>query len=315
MRSEVPQLWGTSGLGLRTVHRRAHTAIMQRAAGNVELDGAVANAILNALTDTVLIIDEMGRLLYVSSDGEVLGHDPDYWVGRSALDVLHPDDLDDVVGHIKAALTSKDDRRRFARIRIGSDGLWFPAEAFGFNRLDFAGTPALLISIRDTTGELWVEQARRRADRTIVEYGFSQGERVAEEVVATLLGTLRPNQKVLLIDVALTNASEIRETSSSDCLLAIMSETSDRIVANNRDQDIVLQVADDRLMVMVRGIDDTPTAYRLAARVFALCEELSTPELSCRFQVGFALASAGDDFADVRFRSAAMPDPAQPRVG
>jgi len=296
---------------------------MESFVGGTGLEGPQASAILAALTDTLIVMDEMGRMLWVTSDsGELLGHDRDYWVGHSALDLVHPDDLPVVVRLIQEAFTSAGRRRRFASLRIGSTGRWFPVDVLGFNRLDFEGSPALIISIRDTARELQVAQARQRAERTIAEQRPENWSQVAEDVASAVLDSLRPTEKILLLDISLLNAQKIAELTDSSVVQDTMTETTKRLNNSSRDHDIVLQTAQDRLLVIVRDVEHTRTAYRLAQRTFELCEGVGL-EVPCSFQVGFALASAGDDFAEVRayaetaaqFSSEAKPDLAQQQFG
>lgn len=50
--------------------------------------------ILSAMSDLVVVVDESGRLEFISESARaLLGQDPTAWTGRDAFDLIHPDDV------------------------------------------------------------------------------------------------------------------------------------------------------------------------------------------------------------------------------
>ena len=57
-------------------------------------EGVDAETIHDVLPELVVVLDRLGSIRYVNETGTMLlGFDRHDWIGRSALDLVHPDDL------------------------------------------------------------------------------------------------------------------------------------------------------------------------------------------------------------------------------
>ena len=107
-----------------------------------------AASLLDALPDVVMAIDGDARLVYVNAAAEHRGWSRQDWIGRSALDLIHPDDL--LIGmaamaSVQGKVTGTPIELRIAHPTLG----WFLFEVIGSNRLDDPELGLIVLACRD----------------------------------------------------------------------------------------------------------------------------------------------------------------------
>ena len=117
--------------------------------------------LLANLTDVVTLLDEEGKVRYVSpSFQRIFGHDPEERVGRPVTELVHPDDVERVVAELTRGMDEAGEVRT-AEFRLRhADGSWRPVEARG-----------VLIDAGDLTGPLIV--TRDVSERRALEEKYS----------------------------------------------------------------------------------------------------------------------------------------------
>src|SRR5205823_786822 len=102
----------------------------------------------------------------------MLGWDPADWIGRSPLELIHPEDLEVATTSLSNTLgrlgLAPPLELRLAR----RDGTWATVEAIANNRLDDPAVGGVIVSVRDITFRREAEAAMRRSEeeyRRIVE--------------------------------------------------------------------------------------------------------------------------------------------------
>jgi diguanylate cyclase (GGDEF)-like protein/PAS domain S-box-containing protein len=94
-----------------------------------------ASALLDALADVVMAIDTDARLVYVNQAAEMYGWDRSAWIGRSAFDLIHPDDLA-IAASAQETMQSKTIGTPIEIRIIDPRGTWRLFEVVGSNHLD-----------------------------------------------------------------------------------------------------------------------------------------------------------------------------------
>ncbi len=120
----------------------------------------------HSLAGIYLIQD--GLLRYVNPAGaRMFGYEPEELIDRrSPLDVVAPEDREQVAENIRRRLDGEVLSVRYTVQGLRKDGSRFPAEVFG-TRVDYRGRPAILGTVLDLTDRVRAEEAvRRRAEQT-----------------------------------------------------------------------------------------------------------------------------------------------------
>lgn len=126
-----------------------------------------ARAVLNQISDLVIVIDASGSIIYASGAAErMLGMAPADWLGRSAFELIHPDDLGQAA---ESMVTSADSGRGVKeplelRVRHVS-GEWRTVELIGNNLLEHPDIGGMVISVRDLSARPLADASARRGRR------------------------------------------------------------------------------------------------------------------------------------------------------
>jgi PAS domain S-box-containing protein len=109
-------------------------------------------SIIQSSSDIIMILDEQGILTYQSPSAErILGYPPGYFIDRSPMAMVHPDDLDGIAKDLADVIrTANDGLPSELRFRK-ADGTWITLEAVGSNQLHNPGIRGIVITARDIT--------------------------------------------------------------------------------------------------------------------------------------------------------------------
>ena len=110
-----------------------------------------AMVLLDCLPDVVLVLDEAGCLRYANAAAErQLGWTRETWMGRSAFDLLHPDDL--AVAAASMGTMQGKEYGTPVEVRVSdADGGWHLMEIVGANHHQHAKVGGLVLVVRDIT--------------------------------------------------------------------------------------------------------------------------------------------------------------------
>jgi len=120
-------------------------------------------ALLQNSSDIIQVVDSQGIIRYVSpSVQQILGYRPEELVGRPSIDVVHPDDLQEVARGFEEAF-QKPNVPIIVECRCKhKDGTWRVIEGTGVNRLDNPALNGFVSNMRDITE--W-----KRVEKTLEE--------------------------------------------------------------------------------------------------------------------------------------------------
>lgn len=108
--------------------------------------------IIQHLSDIIIIVNEKINVLYESpSVSKVFGYEPGYFLGKSGLEFIHPDDVG-LVKHEFGLLLRKSNDFRPTELRIKHQkGYWVYVELLGDNLLEYPSIGGILLTARDVT--------------------------------------------------------------------------------------------------------------------------------------------------------------------
>jgi PAS domain S-box-containing protein len=119
-------------------------------------------SIIQYLTDVIWILDRDLKIMYESpSSWQVLGYDPSYLIGKSGLELIHPDDIRLVRKDLKEVFKKQNDYLPTEFRAKHHDGHWVSLEAIANNMLDHPAIQGIIITCRDITERKLVEKAMR----------------------------------------------------------------------------------------------------------------------------------------------------------
>jgi len=135
--------------------------------GGVDTD-RLFRALVENSSDAIALVDAEGVITFASqSSARVLGYEPDERIGRSAFELLHPDDLADARTLLADCL-----RRPGAPIQCEyrmrhKDGSWRSIEATAMNRMTEPAVGAVVVNYRDVTERKRAEEALRASQQRL----------------------------------------------------------------------------------------------------------------------------------------------------
>src|SRR5947207_3740208 len=117
-------------------------------------------ALIEKSSDAIVLVDTNGQLLYVSpSTTRLLGYTPDELVGRSAFELIHPEDVE-AIKHALAVIVQEPGKSLRAEFRARhQNGSWRWVEGIGTNLLADPSVGAIVGNYRDITKR---KQAEKR---------------------------------------------------------------------------------------------------------------------------------------------------------
>ncbi len=155
----------------------------RQAEAQVEANERRFRAMTEKMSDTIALLDGRGILLYRSESGEgLLGYAEEEVLGRSTLELIHPDDLPRVA-ELFAQLAASPRQSRTAEFRYKhKNGNWLYVETSATNLLNDPDVGAIVVNYRDISERKHAEEALRQSEErfrlissTTSDYMFSTG--------------------------------------------------------------------------------------------------------------------------------------------
>ncbi len=137
----------------------------------LHLPDGVADAVVEHMADMVLVVDSLGRIAYANQTAELmLGWSRVDWIGRSAFDLIHPDDVGSAAESLATASASGPGIKQPIELRVRtSEDSWRPVEIISSNMLDESSVRGLVVVARDlaarASGLAVAETERRRFEQ------------------------------------------------------------------------------------------------------------------------------------------------------
>jgi len=119
-------------------------------------------SVIQNIGDIITLLDEQGTILYESpSITNILGYEQDELIGRNVFEFIHKDDEHYIVSFFENALLTQGNAHRIEFRFLAKDGTFITFEAQGNNQLSNPAINAIIITSRDISEWVAVEQKLR----------------------------------------------------------------------------------------------------------------------------------------------------------
>jgi two-component system, cell cycle sensor histidine kinase and response regulator CckA len=158
-RTPEGEITGAIGITLDVTERQA--SLQALAASERQFRSLIEN-----IQDIITVMDADGTIRFESAAVEhVLGYPPGERVGRSALDMVHPDDRPAVQAALARAAAAPGSRQSVSLRVRHRDGSWRELEVVGTNLLHDPAVSGIVFNSRDVTERNLLEAQLRQAQR------------------------------------------------------------------------------------------------------------------------------------------------------
>jgi len=142
---------------------RAHTETLDSISGGASQTEAHFRSLIENASDIITILEADGRIRYESPSLErILGYKPEELIGRSAFELIHPDDVARIQKIFTEGLT-RPGRIESSEYRFRhKDGSWRVMEGIGKNLLEDPAVRGVIVNSRDITERQRIDQALRK---------------------------------------------------------------------------------------------------------------------------------------------------------
>src|SRR5262249_51944563 len=122
-------------------------------------------------TDAVTLIRADGTVLYNSpSSRRVLGYEPDEFLGRSGLQIVHPDDQEGVRARLLELVQAPGAPVTVEMRARHKDGSWRWVECVGTTLLGEPAVAAVVVNFRDITERHQATEALRHSEHRFAQF-------------------------------------------------------------------------------------------------------------------------------------------------
>ena len=255
-------------------------------------------SLLRHAFDVALVLDETGRIVYVSPAAELLfGYAQEQLFWRVAIDFNHPDDRSIVASAWKQVLERPGATARYECRMLHADGTWRWADHVLTNLVDDPAVGGVVANVRETTERRRAEQELRRLALQDGLTGLANRALLLDRIAQALAWGRRSESQTGLVVFDVVGMRGINAAVGQEGGDAVLREVAQRLRAGVRATDSVARVGGDQFAVLV---EDVASAEDLRARAAALLETVDEPVLvdgaavDVRLAAGSALSPAVD---------------------
>jgi PAS domain S-box-containing protein len=127
-------------------------------------------ALITNSNDIIRILDQDGKIIFDSpSSQRILGYGEGFFIGKSPLDYIHPDDQSRVKSDLNKVFEDKNPGTPTEFRILKSDGTYIPVETIGQNLTDVPGVDGVVITTHPLTDRKLVEKALRESERLLTD--------------------------------------------------------------------------------------------------------------------------------------------------
>ena len=270
------------------------TLLAQLARAQTEQAGRL-EALLQNVSEVILVVDEAGIIHYTSSSGREVGwYQAADQVGRSCIDNVHIDDRTTVQRLlVEARQRPGTTLKNEVRMRGSKGGYLLVAVAVTDQR-SHAGIGGLVLTYRDISEHHAFEQKLRHLALHDGLTGLANRVLLQDRVTHALAVASRSGDSVALLYIDLDGFKKVNDGwghASGDAVLQAVGAT---LQAQTRAGDTVARMGGDEFVILLEQLRTPADASGFASRIHQALEEIVIDGLHIRISCSVGIAAAGE---------------------
>jgi len=292
---------GVAMVAVLTMRELLVVSDIRRYTGQLKVKEAHFRSLVAGATDLTLVLDDKLTVRWQSpAAARLFGLSDSEVVGRTFLDLIHPDDVPDAQAGIEALVAGEHDdgppALLTARLRDGH-GIWRDTESTVADQRSVPEVAALVVHVRDVGERRHLERALHRLSYTDQLTGLANRRALMRDLLAY---RRRAGQQGTLLVIDLHGLAEINDSKGRETGDAVLIEVGRRIRGLLAEEDVAARLAGDEFAVLTP--DGAVLAYALATRIVTLLMEpyqLPGAIVELHTSVGLAELAGGSDSEEV----------------
>jgi diguanylate cyclase (GGDEF)-like protein/PAS domain S-box-containing protein len=282
------------------------TAAGEHAREEAEREAGRTRALLAQASDMTLVVAD-ARITYQSPSAErLLGYAADETLGRLYLDLVHPDDHDEVIAFVRDLIrTPRATGLVTCRLRA-REGHWILFESSCRNLVEDDTVAGVVVNSRDISERRELEQQLEHRAFHDELTGLPNRALLVDRLRHTAARSRRSGGAYAVLYVDLDGFKPVNDTYGHVTGDAVLIAAGRRLAGGVRDADTLARVGGDEFAVLVECPEGPEEAVRVAERLLtSLREPLRTEARQLRVTASIGIAMGGDaDDADDVLRNA-----------
>ena len=227
--------------------------------------------LLQASNDVILVISD-GVITRQVPETSALGHHADDVVGRRYVDLLHPDDCDDVVASVVEML-SEDGSTGLIEARFAHpDGHWVPLEFSCRNLVDDPDVRGFVVNARDVTERRLLQQELEYRAFHDVLTGLANRALLRERLERLVAADGRSARPFAVLYLDVDEFKAINDSLGHDIGDRVLVAVADRLRDILRDTDTAARLGGDEFALLLDGAEAPEDAARVARRALEVLQ-------------------------------------------
>ena len=266
-----------------TAERAAHAALRS--------SEARFTALVERGTDIICVIDAEGGFLYASPASDRLLGPGSMAVGRSILQIVHPDDLDAVRASLRR-IAAKPSAVVTGEIRVrDATGRWHDIEVVASNRLGDPDIGGIVCNVRDVTERTEAAAALSWQAFHDPLTGLPNRTLLLERVDAALARARSTGRTTAVLFLDLDRFKNVNDTMGHEGGDHLLIEIAERLRGAVRTSDTIARLGGDEFIVLAESLNDRNEAIHLADRIrLAVARPVPLPQGSVTLTTSVGIA-------------------------
>jgi diguanylate cyclase (GGDEF)-like protein/PAS domain S-box-containing protein len=221
-------------------------------------------------SDVFAILDPLGIIRYVSPAAErVFGSSADRMVNRTLAELVHEADRGAYEAHFSASLMGSSSTSHIGCRMMRTNGEWMRTETVATNLLADANVNGIVLTIRDVTERVTLEEHLRHQALHDPLTGLGNRALFQDRVAHALARAERTNDEVAVIFLDLDNFKEINDSLGHAAGDAVLVHTANRLRTCLRDSDTAARFGGDEFALLLEQTRGEGEVMDVADRISA----------------------------------------------